>query len=249
MTQAAETTPGTAIDTRQAESLPAPQSESAAILSMIERMAVDPNIDPDRIERFIALKERMDANAAKVAYNAAYATMQPELPAIPKRGQSNTGNYALWEDIQDRIIPVLAEHGFGLSFKTKVEGETITVTAILRHEAGHEDSTELPLPTDKSGSKNNVQGVGSSVSYGKRYTASALLNIRVAGEDDDGVAAGIGDLVSMEQIEALQDLINEAGTTTEKFCKWAKVQALKEIPASRFKECESALLRKREASS
>jgi hypothetical protein len=48
----------------------------------------------------------------------------------------------------------------------------------------------MTLPLDTSGSKNNVQAVGSSTSYGKRYTATLLLNIRTKGEDDDGHAGG-----------------------------------------------------------
>jgi len=47
----------------------------------------------------------------------------------------------------------------------------------------------MTLPLDNSGSKNAVQAVGSSVSYGKRYVMAALLNITTRGEDDDGNAA------------------------------------------------------------
>ena len=42
------------------------------------------------------------------------------------------------------------------------------------------------MPVDTTGSKNGVQAVASSVSYGKRYTAGLLLNITTTGEDDDG---------------------------------------------------------------
>ena len=41
------------------------------------------------------------------------------------------------------------------------------------------------LPLDTSGSKNGVQAVGSTVSYGKRYAICALLNIST-GDDTDG---------------------------------------------------------------
>lgn len=51
-------------------------------------------------------------------------------------------------------------------------------------------STRLRLPPDLSGDKNSIQAVGSSVSYGKRYTACALLNITSRGEDDARSAAG-----------------------------------------------------------
>jgi hypothetical protein len=44
---------------------------------------------------------------------------------------------------------------------------------VLSHELGHSEETTMTLPLDTSGSKNNVQAVGSSTSYGKRYTATA----------------------------------------------------------------------------
>jgi hypothetical protein len=45
------------------------------------------------------------------------------------------------------------------------------------------------MPIDTSGSKTSVQGIGSTVSYGKRYTLCALLNIST-GDDTDGHQLG-----------------------------------------------------------
>lgn len=180
---------------------PAP-TESAAILSVIERMATNPDIDPDRIERFIALKERMDKEAARKAFAGALAECQSEIPAIEERGQIKYGKknadgedtgptYALWEDINETIRPILKRHGFALSFRTGQTPEgKIMVTGILSHREGHFEDTTMVLMHDSSGAKNAVQAMGSSISYGKRYTAGALLNITSRGEDDDGEAGG-----------------------------------------------------------
>jgi hypothetical protein len=177
-------------------------SESAAILSVIERRATNPDSDPDRIERFIALKERMDKEAARKAFAGALAECQSEIPAIEERGQIKYGKknadgedtgptYALWEDINETIRPILKRHGFALSFRTGQTPEgKITVTGILSHRDGHFEETTMALMHDSSGAKNSVQAMGSSISYGKRYTAAALLNITSRGEDDDGEAGG-----------------------------------------------------------
>lgn len=177
-------------------------SESAAILSVIERMAMNADIDPDRIERFIALKERMDKEAARKSFAAALAEMQADMPVIEERGQISYGkdkegndkggpSYALWEDINEAIRPLLKVHGFALMFRTGQTPEgKIIVTGILSHREGHSEETTMVLMHDSSGAKNAVQAMGSSISYGKRYTAGALLNITSRGEDDDGVAGG-----------------------------------------------------------
>jgi hypothetical protein len=167
------------------------------IMSVIARAASDPNTDVEKLERLAALYERIMAQNAKAAYTAALAEMQPGLPVIIQRGEIKHGEnkpvlstYAKWEDINEAIRPVLHVHGFALSFRTGQEGDRVKITAVLSHRDGHSEETTLSLPIDASGAKNNVQGVGSSTSYGKRYTACALLNITTRGEDDDGNRGG-----------------------------------------------------------
>jgi hypothetical protein len=166
-------------------------SEAGAILSMIERAARDPAVDIEKMERLFAMQERMLLRNAEAAYNEALASMQPELPEVEQHGQNThtKTRYAKWEDIHEAIAPVLSKHGFALTFRTAEANSKVTVTAILRHRDGHKDETALSLPTDTGAGRNAVQAVGSSLSYGKRYTACAILNIRTRGEDDDGKAA------------------------------------------------------------
>lgn len=194
----------TALAPVQAPTTPSAQSsESAAIFSIIERAARDPNVDIDKMERLVRMKLDMEAHAAKASYLAALAEMQPKLPVINKRGTisknvkddrgNNTGRqeamtkYAKWEDVVEATTPVLSAHGFSLSFRVaQPTPDRVAVSGVLGHRDGHTEETALSLPIDNSGAKNNVQGWGSSVSYGKRYTAFALLNISARGEDDDG---------------------------------------------------------------
>ena len=169
---------------------------SASMLAVIERVATDPNADIDKMERLLQMHERMLDRQASAEYTAALAAMQPELPSIKERGRikNNSGQvqstYALWEDINHAIKPVLQKHGFALSFRTLTEDKQVRVTGVLAHKGGHSEQTEILLPADTSGAKNGVQSVGSSVSYGKRYAASALLNLTTHGEDDDGLLGG-----------------------------------------------------------
>lgn len=168
------------------------QNETAAILSMVARAASDPNVDIDKFERIMQMQERAMARQSQVSYDDAMAAMQPELPVVGERGDAN-GRYtfALWEDINAAIKPILQRHGFALTFRTST-GDGITVTGILSHRMGHREETSITLPSDPSGNKNAVQAVASSVSYGKRYTAQALLNLTSHGEDDDAYAGGGG---------------------------------------------------------
>lgn len=218
----------------------APVNETTAIIQVIERAAANPNVDIDKMERLLEMQERIMARNAKNAFASAFATMQPELPVIKERGgiTDRSGNvqsrYALWEDMNEAIRPALAKHGFSLSFRTGYEGDKIVVTGVLLHREGHSEETTMHLPLDMSGSKNAVQGVGSSTSYGKRYTAQALLNLTSGGEDDDGKAAGNVETIDADQVGTLRRMLASIGSSEERFLKFIKVTALEEIAADRF---------------
>lgn len=172
-----------------------PIALTEGLLSVIERMSRDPSVDIDKVERLIQLHERMMSREAHIAYHRAMAEMQPKLPVISERGKilnkqkEVQSTYALWEDINEILKPVLSEHGFDLTFKGRKDGADYITVGILTHSMGHSEETEVPLPRDDSGNKNMVQAIGSAKSYGKRYAAFDLLNITTKGLDDDGDSA------------------------------------------------------------
>jgi hypothetical protein len=231
------------------EPIPA-QSEMAAMIHIIERAARDPSVDIDKLQRLMDMQERIVQRNAATAYAAALSDMQPDLPVITERGKIDIGrgkpqSYALWEDINETIKPVLAKHGFSLSFRTGQEDGKIIVTGILSHREGHSERTTMHLPTDTSGSKNAVQAVGSSTSYGKRYTAAALLNLTSRGEDDDGLAGGSAGKITEEQLMQLVELADEVGADKIAFCKYFNIESLAAIQAKDFPRAVAALNRKR----
>lgn len=179
---------------------PDPQAvaEVGGIASLIERVATNPNTSIDTLERLLNMQERVETKRSEAAFNGALADMQPELPAIVERGaiKNNAGKaqstYALWEDINETIKPILARHGFALTFRVDRPDGMVCITGVLSHRDGHSTQTTISLPVDSSGSKNGVQAIGSSTSYGQRYTAKLLLNLTSRGEDDDGQSGGMG---------------------------------------------------------
>lgn len=167
---------------------PQPQ-EGSNLLAVISRAASDPTVDVEKMERLMTMYERIEGKRAEAAFSADLAEMQDALPSVGERGNAaNRYTYALWEDINAAIKPVLKRHGFALSFRTDCQKD-VTVTGVLSHRSGHSVETSITLPADASGNKNAVQAIASAVSYGKRYTAGALLNLTSHGEDDDAFAA------------------------------------------------------------
>lgn len=176
----------------------APADDAQAITKVIDlaELAANPAVDVDKLERLIALRERDQNRSAEEAFNVAYMAMSEELPIISERGQIlNKQNlvqsqYAKFEDIQRIIAPILRKHGFALSFRTEWPETTIArITGILTHRAGHARESSFQSTADTSGGKNAVQGMGSAVAYGRRYTTIDLLNLVTVGADDDGAAS------------------------------------------------------------
>lgn len=199
-----------------------PISNDTNIMAVISRAAADPTCDIDKLERLMAMHERMQARDAQAEFNTAMAAMQSDIPSIAERGAivvngQKRSDYATFEDINDVIKPIMQQHGFAITFKVENIAQGLSVTGILMHRAGHRESTTMLLPLDTSGSKNAVQAVGSSTSYGKRYVMSALLNLTTRGEDDDGHAAVPTANVTSVQASGITALLSRC---TEKTQEW-----------------------------
>lgn len=159
----------------------------ASMVLMFERLATNPDVDVAKLERLIAMQERILARNAEAAFNAAFSDMQAEIPTVIEHGKTDKGTYAELEDIVTAVRPVLHKHGFALSHRTEwPEKSVVKIIGIITHRDGHSRTSEFMSAADASGSKNAIQGLGSAVSYGRRYTTKDLLNIVTRGEDDNG---------------------------------------------------------------
>lgn len=188
------------------------QDQEVSMLSTISRLALDPRCDMDKLERLIALQDRMEAKSALESFNAAFAEMQCEMPSVEKRTQNSHTKkmYADLDDINYAVRPVMAKFGFGVSFKVKNNDGAVKIIGILMHKAGHREETEMILPLDKGAQRSAVQEVGSTTTYGKRYVMCALLNITSGDDvDNDGYKDTVDPLVTPAQAKQVQTLLDK----------------------------------------
>lgn len=215
-------------------------AESTAIIQVIERAALNPDVDIDKMERLLQMQERVMDRQSMMAYSAAMAAMQTELPSIEERGQTNNGCYATLEDIVDTVRPIMQKHGFAVSFRIQTQERGIQITGVLMHKDGHREETSMLLPADMSGNKNAVQAFGSSTSYGKRYVLSALLNITTRGQDDNGNASTRIKPVTAFQAGQIQRLISQCPATTQEWFS-GKYGSAVQVPHSDFDKLRASL--------
>lgn len=233
------------------DQMPVVQDLGGGILNVIARAATDPNVDVDKLERLLAMQERVLAREAEQAFNAALLAAQDEIRPIyrNKKNSSTNSTYADLEAVSDAIDPIFRNHGFSSSFGTAdcpMEGH-YRVTCRLSHTGGHSRDYQADVPADTAGikgtaNKTATHGFGSALSYGRRYLK--LLIADVPTTDDDGHAAGNGDPVNKEQIATLNGLADAVSADKISFCRYLKVPDLPHLPALRYNEAVNLLTQK-----
>ena len=155
MKQQARPTPETEQGERTVEGLlsaPRPDSPST-ILTLIERVTLDPRTDVEKLERMMTMYERLKAKEAELAYNAAKGRILKKLAGIkiiknrsalpeidngkPQKGSYEAFKYAPLEEIDRHLRPLLAKENMDLSYSDESqEGGQILIRGRLKHLPG-----------------------------------------------------------------------------------------------------------------
>lgn len=127
----------------------------------------------------------MNTDHATPELFAALAAAQAEIGNAAKNASNPhfRSNYADLAEVLTTIRPCLAKHGLCLIQAPSFTGSTVEVTSTIGHAAGGWIASTIgcvPAKTD-------AQGIGSAITYLRRYAAAAMAGI--AQEDDDGQAA------------------------------------------------------------
>lgn len=222
-----------------------------AIINVIARAASDPNTDVDKLERLLAMQERVLARDAEQAFNAALLSAQDEIRPIyrNRKNTSTNSTYADLEAVSDAIDPIFRKHGFSSSFGTAdcpMEGH-YRVTCRLSHIGGHSRDYQADVPADTAGikgttNKTATHGFGSALSYGRRYLK--LLIADVPTTDDDGRAASSGGPINAQQFAVINGLCDAVRADKIAFCKYLKVDSLRDLAASDYDDAIHVLKQK-----
>lgn len=120
----------------------------------------------------------------------ALSKAQGQMLQAPKdRKNPHLGNdYATLDSIIATVRKPLADNGLSFSQMLQANETGLTLETWLLHTSGQFLMSELPLTVmDGNRGVNQMQSLGSSLTYLKRYTLAAMLGVGV-GDDDDGNA-------------------------------------------------------------
>jgi len=212
------------------------------------RMAVAGNADLDKLEKLLALQERYEANESRKSYHEAMAEFKKNPPDIDKDKKVSFGNthynHASLANVVEKISAALSNHGLSASWTTKQNG-VIEVTCKITHVKGHSETTSISAPSDKSGSKNDIQAIGSTITYLQRYTLLSLTGLATHDQDDD--AQTTTEVITKDQVNFIVDSLADLNMPLDGFLKFMKVENIETMPAVLFKKAEAAITAKRNA--
>lgn len=165
-----------------------PAINIGALLSL----AVEKGVPVDTMERMLAMRAQMKAEAARESFFRALATFQSVCPVVAKTkdvmnksGGSVRYSYAPLDSIIVQVRELLQSHGFAFRFESSTKDTTVTATCIVTHCDGHSESSCFDARIDPESFMNVQQRYGSALTFAKRYAFLNAFGILTGDEDDD----------------------------------------------------------------
>lgn len=215
--------------------------------------AVQQGMPIETLRELMQLKKEWEADEARKAFVAAMAAFKANPPEIVKdkhveftTSKGTTAyDHATLGGLCAAIIKGLAAHGISHRWETAQQENRIKVTCVLTHAQGHSESVSLHSESDNSGGKNNIQAIGSAVTYLQRYTLLAATGLAALDQDDDGKGSEPVEYITEKQLADLKALGDEVKADKDKFLAYLGVKKLAEIPAKDYIKAVRALEAKR----
>lgn len=223
---------------------------STAMVSVLERMMTDQSVPMERLEKAMDMFERLQAQQAEKAFNAALAASQAEMPQIAKNRKNlhTKSKYSDLAAINEKAQPIYGKHGLSVSFstfKSEFPGH-YGVQGTLSHADGHSKVYPADIPADTGGMKGNTnktatQAFGSTMSYGQRYLVCLIFNIATSMDDDGNRSSNKIEYINETQIKELDKLLVDTNSDKEKYLNYIACDELGDIPAEFFEHQKTVI--------
>ena len=151
------------------------------------RMAISQDIDTDKLEKLIELKNREEERRCKQDFDFHFAEMQKEFKPVEKSKDGYNFKYAPLELLQKEYGGIISKHGFSYRWREeKLEEGWKRIVLIISGWGYTDDSTYFDSPKlEQNKQQNAIQALAAATTYGKRYTFMSGFGLIVEDEDND----------------------------------------------------------------
>jgi len=235
----------TQLATVQPAAMTAPEGKQPSMLQAVMQAAMNPDLDPERVEKFLAMGMQLEADKRAQEFAAAFAAASLQISAIKitKAGEityqgkngapSSVIKFIKHDDISRVIKPILAEHGLVATYSAEIlpnPPKAVTVMTVMHRNGHSREWRSIPMPlVDSGGGKNDVQGAGSISTYGRRFVTVAAFDIVAEGDDNDGnLNATQAHPITQDQADTIANILHELNNrepgSSNKFNNWIRQQ-------------------------
>ena len=156
--------------------------------------------------------------------------------------KNGKNNYASLSSVRDAVVPTLASHGIAVTQDVVLfEGERYMRTTL--HKGGDKLEGMVPMIVERG----NMHGVGSAMTYARRYGLSSLVGI-ASDEDDDGDLAVANApknqpriKITAAQAGQIEAEIKRTKADLMKFLDHFRIDDLGALPAAHFQKAMQML--------
>jgi hypothetical protein len=222
------------------------QDNSTALISMIERAAINPEVDIEKMERLLEMHERIQMRQAETDFNASMTGAQSEMGRISADATNpqTRSRYATYGKLDSILRPVYTAHGFALSFDTGDAAEgMLRVICRVSHRGGFSREYHVDMPADGKGAKGGdvmtkTHATGAAMSYGMRYLLKMIFNVAIGEDDNDGngpVSKALATITD-EQAATIREYLEAMPDIAKSFLGAYRIGSVEELPAAKFAE-------------
>lgn len=167
--------------------------------------------------------QQEDEKKQHVNLFTALSRAQSQFKEIPKKAQGYGYKYAPLEEIWAVIRAPLTENGLCVIQKIitdKSDGKNYLITILAHGPSGESESSEICIPSAQSKKMNEIQALGASITYIRRYALSALLSLTTEEDTDAASLSSPATTTTKEYISAsLADQVKAKAMDDEEFSK------------------------------
>jgi hypothetical protein len=181
---------------------------------------------------------------------AALSQAQGKIGDATKGRKAYNYNYADLASCWSACRGALSEHGLSI-IQTVGRGDAgIVLRTMLGHSSGQWIDSEIPITLAPNGKKNELQELGSALTYLRRYSLMAMVGISPVEDDDDGAAAASYQApreqgreakpeiarLSAQQVKKISEMTDEdhISDLVEFYQKKCGARSLQEVPATEY---------------
>jgi hypothetical protein len=222
------------------------------LLAMIERLATNPQLNIEVFDRLLAARRSEEDRAAERAFNAAMSAAKGELSPVIKShdvdftsARTNTRTkykYEQFADVARVVDPVFARYGLSYRFSVAQTADQVKVSCVVSHADGYSERTHLEGKVDPgSTGMSQVQALGSALTYLQRYGLRAAIGLAAAVDDDGRGAGGASPMITVDQANELQRLIDETGRSQATLLRLVGVDSVAVMNVDQFTRAREVL--------